>query len=317
VSESFGTSAPVPGSRNRHSGVALALLAIGLATLSMLLLPAAVHAADPGRWTYRGHSEMPLQYFQGVTSGPDRNFFFDGMFVGLYRTDRLLNEQVRNANAIPPSVRFTEGYDHIGDLTYDSSEGGRLLLPLECAFTQGDELCGTGSFGVADPQTLQWLYYVKLDPAFIDKAMWAEVSPDGQLVWTSSGSGNDLLAYRTSDITAANAGPAEPQLTPVRRLIDAVPPSGVTGAVFYRGRLLLAGQNTGPFQVWSIDLANGSRRLEVERQIVGESEGLDIVRTLHGLLHWQVVPFRTNGLPPTYGAGHSALLHFVPKGNPH
>ena len=29
--------------------------------------------------------------------------------------------------------------------------------------------------------------------------MWAETSPDGALVWTSSG--NDLLAYRSSEVT--------------------------------------------------------------------------------------------------------------------
>ena len=44
------------------------------------------------------------------------------------------------------------------------------------------------SIGVADPDTLAWRYYVKLDKSFIDKAMWAEVSPNGQLLWTSSGS---------------------------------------------------------------------------------------------------------------------------------
>jgi hypothetical protein len=308
-----------PGLRSPAPALARRALPLAAVTLLVLLLLPATRglAADPGRWVDRGHSVIPLEYFQGVTSGPKRELFFDGLFVGLYRTDRLLNEDARNANAIPGGVLAVEGYDHIGDLTYDHNEGGRLILPLECAFLRGEELCRTASFGVADPETLLWRYYVKLDPAFIDKAMWAEVSPDGDLVWTSSGSGRDLLAYRASEITAANAAPAGPQLTPVRRLVDAVPPSGVTGAAFYRGRLLLAGQNTGPFQVWSIDLTDGSRRLEIERQIVGESEGLDIVRTLHGLLHWQVVPFRTGGLPPTYGSGHSALLHFVPRGNPH
>jgi hypothetical protein len=144
--------------------------------------------------------------------------------------------------------------------------------------------------------------------------MWAEVAPDHRLVWTSSGSGDDLLAYRLSDISPENAGPNGARLRPVRRLMDAVPPSGITGATFYKKRLFLAGQDgPGPFQVWSIDLRDGSRRLEIERSIVGESEGLDIVKTLDGVLHWLIVPFQTGGQPPTYGEGHSALVHFVPR----
>ena len=78
-----------------------------------------------------------------------------------------------------------------------------MLLPLEC-FTpgapNGGNTCGTGSIGVADPRTLAFRYYVKLDPAEIAKAMWVESSPDGRLLWTSSGS--DLLAYRAADVSA-------------------------------------------------------------------------------------------------------------------
>ena len=103
---------------------------------------------------------------------------------------------------IPPEVHLREGYNHIGDISYDRAEGGRVLLPLECYVPNGPNggnPCLHGSIGVADPRTLQWRYYVKLDPAEIPKAMWNEVSPDGTLVWTSSG--DDLLAYRTADIT--------------------------------------------------------------------------------------------------------------------
>jgi hypothetical protein len=291
-------------------------LLLALATCVALLLclasPAGVAAAKR-RWISSGHSSIPLAYFQGITSDPKKHLFFDGIFAGLYRTNSRLREQARNPNVIPAAVTATEGYNHIGDISWDSAEGGRILLPLECFSLIGGNTCKTGSIGVADPRTLQWRYYVKLDPAFIDKAMWAEVSPDRSLLWTSSGSGKDLLAYRIADITAANAAPAGPKLVPVRRLIGAVPPSGITGATFYKQRLLLAGQNKGPFQVWSIDLRNGSRRLEIERFVVGESEGLDIVRALGGLLHWQVTPFRTGPRAPTFGSGHNALMHFLPR----
>ena len=43
-----------------------------------------------------------------------------------------------------------------------------------------------------------------------------------------------------------------------RRLAGAVPPSGVTGAAFYRGRLFLAGQDAGALQLWSIDVTGAT-----------------------------------------------------------
>jgi hypothetical protein len=162
---------------------------------------------------------------------------------------------------------------------------------------------------VADPHSLRWRYYVKLDPSYIAKAMWNEVSPDGKLVWTSSE--GDLLAYRTSDIKAGNAAPRGRLLKPARRLSGAVPPSGITGATFYGGRLFVAGQDGDVFQVWSIDLASGARQLEIEREIVGEAEGLATVNALGGVLHWQIQPYNTEG-PPTHGVANGTLLHFVP-----
>ena len=146
-----------------------------------------------------------------------------------------------------------EGYNHIGDITWDEREGGRILLPLECYYpgTQPDaNTCHTGSIGVADPRTLRWRYSVKLSPGEIPKAMWAEVSPDGRLLWTSAG--DDLLAYRVADIR-----PGARTLRAVRRLRGAVPPTGITGAAFYGERLMLAGQRDIDFEVWSVDLATG------------------------------------------------------------
>src|SRR4051812_37764787 len=73
-------------------------------------------AADPGRWVETGRTTIPLYYYQGVTSDPARNFYFDGVHVGLYRTDAELNETARNDDAIPPAVHAAENYNHIGDL---------------------------------------------------------------------------------------------------------------------------------------------------------------------------------------------------------
>jgi hypothetical protein len=162
----------------------------------------------------------------------------------LWRTTPLLGQTAGVANAIPPAVERAEGYNHIGDPTWNPGGSGRVILPLECYMLgTGSNTCGTGSFGVADPATLGFRYYVKLDPAEIPKAMWAESSPKGSLVWTSSG--DDLLAYRSSEASAANAAPRGPALRSARRLAGAVPPTGVTGAVFWHRRLLLAGQRNG------------------------------------------------------------------------
>lgn len=287
------------------------------AGLLAFLLSAPAHAADPGRWTETGLSTIPLNYYQGMASDPGKRLFFDGIYTGLYRTDPVLAETARNDEVIPPAVRARERYNHIGDIAWDAREGGRLILPLECYYPQSapgtDDAgnpCRHGSFGVADPDTLQWRYYVKIDPAAMAKAMWVAVSPDGKLAW--SGIGKDLFAFSMDDIKEANAAPDGPAIKPVRVLRNARPPSGITGAAFYRGRFYVAGQDAPEgFQVWSIDLETGARTLEIEKQIVGESEGLDVVQTLNGTLHWMIQPYNQSG-PPTYGF-EGTLLHFNPK----
>jgi hypothetical protein len=271
--------------------------------VACLCLAPAAQARDPGRWLFTGASSIPTTYWQGLTSDPaERNVFFVGVFEGLWRTNRSLRQTAGVGMAIPGAVKAAEGYNHIGDPTWNR---GRVLLPLEC-YDPGSGLntCGTGSFGVVDPATLAWQYYVKLDPAEIPKAMWAETSPDGKLVWTSSG--NDLLAYRSSEIVPGRTAP----LRAAKRLAGAVPPTGVTGAVFRDGRLLLAGERNGTYQVWALDTKTGKRRLEIEMRVCGESEGLDVIPTLGGELHWLIAP-SDPGCTLTFGPT-SALLHFIP-----
>lgn len=272
---------------------------LAIVVAALLLAPAApASAADPGRWRLTGRSPIPLEYFQGMTSDPDRHLWFDGVFAGLYRTDASLRERARREIAIPPDVTAARGYNHIGDPTWDAREGGRLLLPLECytpGAPGGSNTCGRGAIGVADPLTLRWRYLVELDPAEIPKAMWAEVSPDGRLVWTSSG--GDLLAYRTAAIARA-AGP----LRAVARLSGVVPP-GISGAGFYGDRLLISAGAAAGFEVSSIDLATGARRLEIQWPAELESEGLDVVVALGGVLHWIVRPSSGQG---------NVLLHYAP-----
>ena len=285
------------------------LVSAALAALCLCVAAPAAGARDPGRWVQTGASLTSITYWQGLTSDPaDRRLFFVGVFEGLWRTTPTLRETAGLGSANPEAVAAQEGYSHNGDPTWNRGDGGRVLLPVECYDpATGLNSCGTGSFGVADPGTLAWRYYVKLDPAEIPKAMWAESSPDGKLVWTSSG--DDLLAYRSSAISAVNAAPAAAPLRATRRLAGAVPPTGVTGAVFDRGRLLLAGSRDGTYQVWAVDTETGKRRLELELKICSESEGLDIISTLGGELHWLIAPDDPD-CPLTAGP-KSALLHFA------
>ena len=274
--------------------------------LALTLCGSAV-ARDPGRWTLTGWSSLPTTYWQGATtSGPGKPLFFSGFSTGLHRTARNLKQTGSADPVIPPLVLATEGYNHVGDIGF---QGGRVLLPLECytpGGPNGGNTCGTGSFGVADPGTLAFQYYVKLDPAEIPKAMWVESSPDGKLLWTSSG--NDLLAYRAADVTAANAAPGAAPIHSVRRLAGAVPPSGVTGAAFHRGRLLVAGSQGTTYQVWSVNTTTGKRRLELELpNVQGESEGLAQVPLLGGRLHYLVAPLASQ---PSFGPG-VGMLHLT------
>ena len=279
--------------------------ALGLALA--LLLSAPANARDPGRWTLTGWSSVSNFYWQGMaTQGPGKPLFFSGLFTGLHRTAPSLRQTGSVDPVIPPQVAVAEGYHHVGDIGYGK---GRVLLPLECytpGGPNGGNTCGTGSIGVADPATLAFRYYVKLDPAEIPKAMWVEASPDGQLLWTSSGP--DLLAYRSADVSLANAAPGAAPIRSVRRLAGAVPPSGITGAAFYRGRLLLAGAQGTTYQVWSVDLSTGARRLEIELQKVeGEAEGRAQIPLLGGRLHFLVAPLASK---PTFGPT-VGLLHFT------
>jgi hypothetical protein len=61
--------------------------------------------------------------------------------------------------------------------------------------------------------------------------------------------------------------------------------------------------------VWSVDVSNGTRRLELElRNVQGEAEGLAQSSFLGGRLHFVVAPLAAT---PTFGPT-VGLLHFAP-----
>jgi len=281
---------------------------LALAFVATLVAPA---AAAPKGWTEVARTPIPLYYYQGMTHDDAGNRYFTGVHIGLYRTDPALEETGRKDDVIPPEVHLAEQYNHIGDLSY---YGGRLFLPLECYYPPAGNTCKTGSVGVADPETLEFLYYVKLDPSEIEKVMWNEISPDGTLLWTQQG--NDLLAYNLADIDPANAAPEAAPIKAVRKLVGAVPPSGITGATFIGDRLFVAGGTEDGGEIYSIDLTNGTYRFETSADYIGESEGLDDdfglskgTDQIVGSLHYMVQPYNEEGIP-TNGITNGVLYHF-------
>jgi hypothetical protein len=288
--------------------VALSLAAI---LAALLALASTASARDPGRWVLTGASSIPTDYWQGLTNAPSaESVYFIGPAQGLWQTTPQLVQTAGVDKEIPTDRRHDVGYNHIGDPTWLDGEGGRIVLPMECFNPSANpsNTCGKGAFGIANAQTLAFRYYIQLDPKFIPKAMWAETSPSGNLIWTSVG--NDLIAYRASQVSRANAAPSGPQLDPVKRLRGAVPPTGVTGAVFRKHRLLLAGESNHTYQVWAVNTQTGKRQLKLEMHICGESEGLGLFTSLGGRLHWLIAP-SDPGCELTFGPT-SALLHFRP-----
>jgi hypothetical protein len=259
-----------------------------------------------------------IAYNQGIAFDPlRREFFLDGVTSransGLYRTDSRLTVTAANVAVIPAT---REGYNHAGDLSFDSRRR-RVLLPLECYYPgAGGNTCRRGAIGVADPVTLRLRYYINLDRAQINKAMWAEISPDGRWIWTSSQ--RHLVVYPAA---AVNPNTAHRQRTGASRGIAGrdlgavLPAGGVTGAAFYQDafspapRLLLA-LNRGSYSE-VVSYQTGSKpdgrprlasktphsEIRVPRSASNsESEGLAVTGAGHlanplgGVLHWLMLP---------------------------
>jgi len=332
-----GIDMRVPAWRQRGNRLLPRWVAAAIVTALAAAVPQATTSGaasvqkDPGRWKLVSTTSIRIFYYQGMTQDNQGNFYFDGIDNGLFKTDSSFTQVAGTTPYIPATVASRDKYNHIGAITYSNSTG--VLLPMECY--NGTNCANTGAIGVADPVTLAWKYEVKLDPATIKKAMWAAVSPNGRLLWTSSG--NNLLAYDMADISPAHSWPTHAAIKPVTILKNAVPASGVDGGAFYQGRLYLAGTVGNVHQVWSIDTSSGTRRLEISRTIVGEQEGIDFVtqdggkvhpvplcsdpscgaathytsNSFGGRLHLMVMPQPDGNTPATYAA--ATLLSFDPR----
>jgi hypothetical protein len=303
-----------------------ALTILAIAALAGLL-------AEPAfaGWRLSRVSRIPIAYNQGITFDPaSRSFLFSGatgaLNSGLFRASMSLRP-IRARDPLVPTTK--EGYNHVGDLSFDPV-GRRVLLPLECydPYSRANP-CGSGAVGVADPLSLAFRYYVNLHTSQVRKAMWVELSPDARWVWTSSA--RRLLAYRAADVNRATAvrqraGTASGIVA--KDLGVLLPTSGVTGAAFSRHpatgaqRLFLALNRRTYHQIISYPVGvapDGSPsiaaaprpELSVTRSgLHDESEGLAVTAPvsgappLGGVLHWQMLPHR--GL-------NARVLSYVPS----
>jgi hypothetical protein len=280
-------------------------------------------------WKLNSTSGASVAYNQGMTFDQAHgNFFFDGVSStsnsAVYRTTSALSRTASNTAVIPTDPQANpQGYNHAGDLSFDPvnvsiTDTGktRVLLPLECYYPDRtpSNTCGSGAFGVVDPTTLSFLYYVKLWTPQIQKAMWDEITPDGHWIFTSAGT--HLLAYNAADI---NKQRADYQLQGVwgglggKDLGAVLATSNVSGAAFYVvsgvPRLFLALNLGTSFQVVSYGIGAASDGTPVllsstptvetslnQSSSNNEPEGLAVTDLfngsypLGGVLHWQMLP---------------------------
>jgi PASTA domain len=280
-------------------------------------------------WKLNSTSRASVAYNQGMTFDQAHgNFFFDGVSStsnsAVYRTTSALSRTASNTAVIPTDPQANpQGYNHAGDLSFDPvnvsiTDTGktRVLLPLECYYPDRtpSNTCGSGAFGVVDPTTLSFLYYVKLWTPQIQKAMWDEITPDGHWIFTSAGT--HLLAYNAADI---NKQRADYQLQGVwgglggKDLGAVLATSNVSGAAFYVvsgvPRLFLALNLGTSFQVVSYGIGAASDGTPVllsstptvetslnQSSSNNEPEGLAVTDLVNGsyplgsVLHWQMLP---------------------------
>src|SRR3954449_2724144 len=213
--------------------------ATALAIAIAIAVPASAQAADPGLWIKTSQLTKPATYRQGLASNPATgDVFFSGSFNGITRT-RNERELGTNTVAIPKEVTSREQYNHVGDIAFDSAEGGRLLLPLEsyAPLAADTNPSKTASIGIMDAKTLAWKYYVKLDPSEINKAQWVANDPAHGLVWIIGDI--SLLAYNLADLNPGNAAPNAAPIHSVKRF-DNIVPDGAGGAVVIGNRIYLS-----------------------------------------------------------------------------
>ncbi len=90
-----------------------------------MALAAPAQAMTPGGPGFSPEQLGPASYWQGLTSDPaDSNLFFVGIFRGRGARPPACTQTAGVSNVIPPAVAQAEGYNHIGDPTWNPAAVG-------------------------------------------------------------------------------------------------------------------------------------------------------------------------------------------------
>lgn len=191
---------------------------------------------------------------QGITSDGD-TFWFSSKTtlirtMGNYRT-------VVNANysAIPEELSEL-GIKHIGGLSYYN---GFIYAGLE-----DSKVWDYPIIGVYDAETLELVKYYIMDAELITRGMpWVTVDPETGLLYCTDHSKNPtkLLVYDTAD-----------EMAFVREIPLSAVPYAIQGAEFCSGTLYAA-TNDDTQAVYAIDVADGSVKKVLDRNLTSGSEG--------------------------------------------
>ena len=252
---------------------------------------------------------------------PWPDLFFNGVFVGLYRTNSTLAQQAGTDNVIPPAVRTAEGYNHIGDIDW-SGRGrrrGRVLLPLECYYP-GSPMAGTRAAREhrgRRPADAGVALLRQARPGAVPKAMWCAVSPNGAQAARGPRPARPAPAIGSRRSGARNA--SRPRSGRAARAARRVPrrrapehPGGALSSAPGAAGASRCGPSHPQHRRACADAEHVARAPEARDGERGRSEART-VRVLGGVPHWTITPFTTTGRPPTYGSGHNTLLSFVPR----
>lgn len=191
---------------------------------------------------------------QGITSDGD-TFWFSSKTtlirtMGNYRT-------VVNANysAIPEELSEL-GIKHIGGLSYYN---GFIYAGLE-----DSKVWDYPIIGVYDAETLELVKYYIMDAELITRGMpWVTVDPETGLLYCADHSKNPtkLLVYDTAD-----------EMAFVKEIPLSAVPYAIQGAEFCSGTLYAA-TNDDTQAVYAIDVADGSVKKVLDRNLTSGSEG--------------------------------------------
>ena len=244
--------------RPRGAGIGRRLTAAvaSAALVAALAAPGPAAGADPGRWRLAQADSVPLSYFQGLTHSAAGAWFFDGITVGLFRTDRDLVQKADNPSALTPRPHGP------GLQPHRRPDLGRARGRAPAAAAR-----------VLRPRSAQRRQHLRARRDRRGRSRHAEAAlrrgPRPRRHRQGDVGRGQPRRQRAVDVErATTCWPTTPPRSragragaaaPVRRLAGAVPPSGVTGAAFYRGRLFLAGQDAGALQLWSVDVTGATR----------------------------------------------------------